>query len=65
MMSDEIVLTEYELAVINLSLMKHAVLISLKQLPTIVDFTETDFDYLIEKIDKMQKIAWLKKQRII
>lgn len=62
-MSGTITLTEDELAVIMLSLMKHDVLIRWNQLPKLLNFTSDDFDCLISKVDKMQKIAWLKEQR--
>jgi len=63
MENDTIKLTWDELCVINLSLIKHDILIRWGQLPKLVSFTSEQFDCLISKIDKMEKIAWLQEQR--
>lgn len=58
-----ITLTEDELNVITLILLKHDILVRWGQLPKLIDFTPDDFDCLVAKIDRMQKIAWLQEQR--
>jgi hypothetical protein len=62
-MSDTIILTENELALIGWLLVKHAALIEAGTLPAIENIYYKDFDCLISKVDKLQKIAWLKEQR--
>lgn len=56
-------LTEDEWGVVGLSLLKHLALIGAGALPPLLNFTSDDFDCLISKVDKKQKIAWLKEQR--
>lgn len=59
----DIDLTEYEWAVVELSLLKHLTLIRTGALPELLNFSSDDFDCLISKVDKLQKVAWLKEQR--
>ncbi|MCJ7697789.1 MAG: hypothetical protein MUO73_05625 [Thermoplasmata archaeon] len=63
--TDIITLTEDELAVIMLSLMKHYWLIRAGTLPELINFASDNFDCLISKIDKMQRIAWLREQKAV
>ena len=59
----DIELTEDEWAVVELSLLKHLALIRTGVLPTLLNFSNDNFDCLISKVDKLQKVAWLKEQR--
>jgi len=56
-------LTEYEWAVVELSLLKHLALIRTGALPELLNFNQDNFNCLISKVDKIHKIAWLKEQR--